>query len=184
MTEIAAQQAIFCTGYEVLKSIPHDTHEIKSTWAFATAPGVNASERLDRHLVWEASRPYLYLRRTRDGRLVAGGEDEPYSDSHSDVQLLHEKTEAIAEKLRALMPGLRFKAIEHRWAGAFGESKTGLPLIGPVPGYPNCYAVMGFGGNGITYAVIAAEIVSVLIAGKKAPDAELYCLEPGSSHAS
>ena len=35
-------------------------------------------------------------------------------------------------------------------------------------------AVMGFGGNGITYSVIAAEIVAAALAGRPDPDAELY----------
>jgi glycine/D-amino acid oxidase-like deaminating enzyme len=171
--EITARHAIFCTGYEVLKSIPDKGHRASSTWALASTPGTDAPAWLDRHLVWEASEPYLYIRRTHDGRIIAGGEDEPYSDTHSNRRLLYEKTEAIAGKLRALLPALRFE-IECRWAGAFGESNTGLPFVGAVPGYPSCYAVMGFGGNGITYAVIAADIVSALIAGKQAPDADLY----------
>jgi glycine/D-amino acid oxidase-like deaminating enzyme len=86
---------------------------------------------------------------------------------------LREKTDLIARKIRDLVPGLRFE-IEHRWAGAFGESDTGLPFIDRVPGHPNCYAVMGFGGNGITYSTIAAEVISRLIAGRDDPDADLY----------
>ena len=33
---------------------------------------------------------------------------------------------------------------------------------------------MGFGGNGITYSMIAAEVISRLIAGSDDPDADLY----------
>ena len=171
--EIAARHVVFCTGYEVLKPIPDSDHTIKSTWAFASAPNTQAPRWLDRHLVWEASDPYLYLRRTRDGRIVAGGEDEQFSDTHADPKLLVKKTDLIAEKLHALIPGLRFR-IAYRWAGAFGESTTGLPFIDAVPGRPNCYAVMGFGGNGITYAMIGAEVIAARLAGKSDPDADLY----------
>ena len=104
---------------------------------------------------------------------VAGGEDEPSADAHADRHLLREKTDYVADKVRALIPDLRFR-VAHRWAGAFGESDTGLPFIDRVPGHPNCYAVMGFGGNGITYSIIAAEVVSRLIAGRNDPDADLY----------
>jgi glycine/D-amino acid oxidase-like deaminating enzyme len=38
---------------------------------------------------------------------------------------------------------------------------------------------MGFGGNGITYAMIAAEVIERLIAGKADPDADLYAFEAG-----
>ncbi len=175
--EIATRRAIFCTGYEILKAIPGQGHTIKSTWAFASAPGATAPDWMQDHLIWEGSDPYLYLRRTRDGRIVAGGEDEPFSKAHADVRLLRSKTRTISEKVRALVPGLHFR-IAHRWAGAFGESETGLPFIDAVPGHPNCYAVMGFGGNGITYSMIAAEIVARLIAGQDDPDADLYRFRP------
>ena len=171
--EIATRHAVFCTGYEILKSIPNRGHSTKSTWAFASAPTRSAPDWLADHIVWEAADPYIYLRRTHDGCIVAGGEDEPFSDTHADRKLLREKTDTVADKVRALVPGLRFR-IEHRWAGAFGESDTGLPFIDRVPGHPNCYAVMGFGGNGITYSIIAAEVVARLIAGRDDPDADLY----------
>lgn len=171
--EIETRRAVFCTGYEILKSIPSGGHSVRSTWAFASAPTSSAPQWLADHLVWEASDPYLYLRCTRDGRIVAGGEDEPFADTHADRRLLKEKTDCIAEKIRVLVPGLRFR-IGHRWAGAFGESGTGLPFIDRVPGHPNCYAIMGFGGNGITYSMLAAEVIARLIAGRDDPDADLY----------
>lgn len=171
--EIATRYAVFCTGYEILKSIPDNGHSTRSTWAFASAPTESAYDWLADHIVWEAADPYLYLRLTHDGCVVAGGEDEPFSDTHADKTLMREKTNRVAEKVRALIPGLRFR-IDHRWAGAFGESDTGLPSIDRVPDHPNCYAVMGFGGNGITYSIIAAEVVSRLIAGRADPDADLY----------
>jgi glycine/D-amino acid oxidase-like deaminating enzyme len=176
--EIEASHAVFCPGYEILKSIPSRGHSIRSTWAFASAPTDSGPDWLGDHIVWEASDPYLYVRRTHDGRIIAGGEDEPSANAHADLRLLRKKTGQVADKIRALIPGMRFR-IAHRWAGAFGESDTGLPLIDRVPGHPNCYAVMGFGGNGITYSIIAAEIVSRLIAAKNDPDADLYRFKPG-----
>ncbi|MCC7275559.1 MAG: FAD-binding oxidoreductase [Alphaproteobacteria bacterium] len=172
-TAIAARAAVFCTGYEILKAIPDQGHAIRSTWALASARGATAPDWLADHLVWEGADPYLYLRRSADGRIIAGGEDEPWSEAHADTRLLREKTRRIARKVRALIPGLRFR-VAHRWAGAFGESRTGLPFIDRVPGHPHCYAVMGFGGNGITYSMIASDIVAALLAGEDDPDADLY----------
>jgi glycine/D-amino acid oxidase-like deaminating enzyme len=173
--EIEARHVVFCTGYEVMKAVPAKGHQIKSTWALASEPSATAPDWLKEHILWEASDPYLYVRLMPDGRLIAGGEDEPYSRDHQDRKLLVEKTDTIARKVKALVPGLKF-TIAYRWGGAFGVTATGLPSIGAVPGYPNCYAVMGFGGNGITYAMIAAKVVSLAIAGRNDPDADLYRL--------
>jgi glycine/D-amino acid oxidase-like deaminating enzyme len=171
--EIETRHAVFCTGYELLKSVPATGHSVKSTWALASEPGARAPAWLSDHLVWEASDPYLYMRMTGRRRVIVGGEDEPFSKAHADEALLRKKTDRIAALARALIPELRFR-VEHSWAGAFGESDTGLPFIDAVPGHPNCFAVMGFGGNGITYSMIAAEIVAKLIRGEGDPDADLY----------
>jgi len=44
----------------------------------------------------------------------------------------------------------------HVWAGAYGESIHGLLIIDAVPIMPNCFTVMGLGGNGTIYSMIAA----------------------------
>jgi glycine/D-amino acid oxidase-like deaminating enzyme len=170
---VHAKDAVFCTGYEVLSMLPLDGHQLKSTWAFATHPVVGLPNWLRSTLVWEASDPYLYLRTTADDRLVAGGEDEDSATQHTNPVLLQRKVRTIAAKVQRLVPGLAF-AISHRWAGAFGDSPTGLPLIGAVPGMPHCYTVAGFGGNGITYSVIAADVIGARLSGGRDADADLY----------
>ena len=128
------------------------------------------------HILWEASDPYLYLRTDNRGRLIAGGEDENNASAyHSDAKL-HKKEKAIQRKVSKLL-GVDIGPIEYRWAAAFGSTTTGLPLIGPVPDMQNVYCVMGFGGNGITFSQIAAEIVSTAINGAQDPDAELFALK-------
>ncbi len=57
---------------------------------------------------------------------------------------------------------------------AFRESATGLPPIGPVECMDHRWAVMGFGGNGITYSVIASKIVAAEVRAGGDPDAGLY----------
>lgn len=62
----------------------------------------------------------------------------------------------------------------YRWAAAFGVTSDGLPIIGAVPGLQNVYAAMGYGGNGITFSQIAAEIISSEILGHKDSDSSLF----------
>ena len=123
--------------------------------------------------MWEASTPYLYLRTTPDGRIVAGGEDEPIDLPGHRARSLDAKAARIAAKVKALIPDAAFSPA-FEWTGAFGESDDGLPVIDEVPGMPNCFTVMGFGGNGTIYSKIAAEIVPTLISGRPDKDAGLY----------
>jgi len=53
----------------------------------------------------------------------------------------------------------------------------GLPLIGKLPGHPRVHAVRGYGGNGITFSRIAAEIVRADLTGATDADAALFAFE-------
>ncbi len=171
---IRCRTIIFATGYEFPKFVPLKGHSIISTYALATKP---QPRRLwpERCLIWEASDPYLYLRTTPDGRVICGGEDEDFSDAEKRDALIPKKIAAIERKLQRLLPQIDTTA-EFAWAGAFGSSDTGLPMIGEVSGRKNCWAVLGFGGNGITYSRIAADIIRAALSGDEDPDAGLYSL--------
>ena len=151
--QLEAAAVVFATGYELAKGVPSQGHRRTSTWAFATRPQPNALWSKG-ELIWEASKPYLYIRSTTDGRVVVGGEDEDCDDAAARDALLPRKTAALQKKTSQLMPWLDVSA-EYAWAGTFGESDSGLPSIGRIPGMANCYAVLGYGGNGLTFGVIA-----------------------------
>lgn len=172
-THVVAEHAVFCTGYELLHGVPTRGHSLESTWVFATMPGASYPAWLDGTVVWEASDPYLYLRTAPGGRLIVGGEDEQSAERHDRPAVFARKIKILERKLHALIPGLRFR-VGHRWAGTFGDSGSGLPRIDAVPDLPHCHYVMGFGGNGITNSMIAAQIVACAIAGKADPDADVY----------
>jgi len=171
---VRAKHVVFATGYELVKLIKKHHHKIISTWAMATRPQV---DRLwtSRCLIWEAADPYLYLRTTLDGRVIAGGEDEEFSDAERRDALTSKKINAIRLKLKRLMPEIETQP-EFTWAGCFGETPTGLPSIGCIPGAANCFAVLGYGGNGITFSVIAAQMIQRAILGLRDPDQDLFAL--------
>lgn len=170
---VRAGVVIFCCGYEFPKGVQTPGAKVISTWAMASKPRQPCPAWLRDTLVWEASDPYLYFRMGGDGRLIVGGEDEPSATAHADEAKLKRKCETIAAKLKQLLPTVAFE-VDYSWAGAFGESSTGLPSIAPVPDMDHAWAVMGFGGNGITYSVIASQIVAAAVRGQPDPDADLY----------
>ncbi|AZN96120.1 FAD-binding oxidoreductase [Mesorhizobium sp. M9A.F.Ca.ET.002.03.1.2] len=172
---IAARHLVLATGYELADIVPAAAHRIASTWAIATSrqphklwPGAA--------LIWEASEPYLYIRTTVDGRVICGGEDEDFTDEIRRDALTADKSARISEKLGRLFPKLNTLP-EFAWAGSFGTTTTGLPYIGALPRHPRIHAVMGYGGNGITFSQIASEIVSASIAGRDDTDARLFAFK-------
>ena len=167
---IKARHLVFATGYEIPAHVPKNGHSIASTWVMATRPQAGWPTGC---LIWEASDPYLYMRLTPEGRVICGGEDEEFRDEQHRDELMPRKIAAIQRKLGRLMPALDLRA-EYTWAGSFGLSPSGTPTIGAVPRMPGCYAVMGYGGNGITFSMLAAQLLRGLISGNGDPDSELF----------
>jgi len=172
---LRARDVVFATGYELVRllgPIRSPAHRVVSSWVMATAP---QPRRLwpSRCLIWEAADPYLYLRTTTDGRVVVGGLDAELADPRRRDALIPRKTRGLERKLAALLPGVDARA-ELAWAGCFGESGTGLPAIGRIPGTRHCHVVMGFGGNGITFAAVAAQYLQRTLTGLRDDDEDLF----------
>lgn len=176
---LSAGHVVFCSGYEFLKSLAQEGHSVVSTWALATPRGTALPGWLKDCIVWEGADPYLYLRSSRDGRLIVGGEDEESETAYASPKKLASKAKVIRRKAEALL-GMSLPDPEFVWAAPFGTTSTGLPLIGAVPGLDRVFAVMGFGGNGITFSQIAAEIVSAAISGHADPDADIFAFGNGT----
>jgi glycine/D-amino acid oxidase-like deaminating enzyme len=175
---VEARTCVFCTGYETLKGLPSKGAIVSSTWAIASRPHARLPAWLKRTVVWEASDPYLYIRTDGD-RLIVGGEDEEIESAAYRARKLAKKAETLVRKTEKLIPDLHIRPT-YRWTGPFGESRDGLPFIDAVPGVPGCFAVMGFGGNGTIYSLMAAQIIPTLMRGPRDPDAALFRF-PGSN---
>jgi glycine/D-amino acid oxidase-like deaminating enzyme len=169
---ITCRHLILASGYEFPEMVPMRGHRITTTWAFATKP---QPRKLwpEECLIWESAEPYLYIRTTPDGRVICGGEDAKQRKNDAGERLLDAKVARLQRKLGKLCPGLDTTA-EFAWSASFGETSTGLPTIGAVPGHRNCWAALGYGGNGITYSRIAAEVLRAALTGEDDPDADLY----------
>jgi glycine/D-amino acid oxidase-like deaminating enzyme len=170
--EVHARHVVMCTGYEFPRIVPTHGNRIMSTWAIATRPQIHGVWP-ERALIWEASTPYLYLRSTFDNRVICGGEDEEFSEAHQRDARIANKVSRLEQKLSRLFPKVDAHAT-NAWTGCFGTSATGSPTIGEIPGYPHCYAALGYGGNGITFSMLAASLLTAAIRGKRDPNAHLF----------
>jgi len=171
---VHAADVILATGYERATWFLPPQFTLGSSYAVATPPGCAPLWR-ENAMIWEASSPYLYARATSDGRVIAGGEDEDLADARRRDALINTKSGTIQAKLEAMTdtPDI---ATDCAWAAAFGSSPDGLPAIGRAAGYDHLWLASGFGGNGITFAALAAELLAGALDGK--PDADAACFDP------
>ena len=174
--EIEAKCVVLATGYVMPDIVRSNVHRVASSWAIATPPQPQNIWK-DGALVWENAEHYHYARTTRAGRIIIGGEDsEEIIEPDARDRLIPEKSRELAQKLAAFWPRADTNP-EFRWAGTFGTTSDGLPLIGPVPGHNGIYAAYGYGGNGITFSFLAAELLGGLMAGEASPLLDDFALD-------
>lgn len=174
--EVAARSVVLATGYMMPDIVHSKIQTVSSSWAIATAPQPHNVWK-DGVPIWECTKDYLYARTTPDGRIIVGGEDsdEIVAPDARD-RLIPEKSRVLTQRLAALWPFAE-TAIDYRWAGTFGTTRDGLPLIGRVPGAKGVYAAYGYGGNGITFSYLAAQLIGDLIAGGSSPLLDDFALD-------
>lgn len=180
--EIEARSVILATGYVMPDIVCSTVHAVSSSWAIATTPQPQNIWK-DGALIWEDSKDYLYARSTPAGRIIIGGEDSrEITEPDARDALIPEKSRLLTRKLAALWPAADLD-VEFRWSGTFDTTSDGLPLIGPVPGVKGVYAAYGYGGNGITFSFLAAQLIGDLIAGSSSPLLSDFALDRDGSSA-
>lgn len=171
--KVKAQKLVIACGYESLKYIPKKIADTHTTYALVSEPLPSHYFWPQNSLVWETAMPYIYFRVVSEHRILIGGRDDPYHHPHIAPYFLARKTAKLVSAFGKKMPHIPLKP-DFSWAGAFACTKDGLPYIGSIPERPNTYFALGYGGNGITFSVIAAEIIRDLIMGKKNGNAHLF----------
>jgi glycine/D-amino acid oxidase-like deaminating enzyme len=171
---VYARWLVVASGYEAGPFLTRPVTTLHSTFAIASEPvrqftGWPKGEPV----IWDTANPYIYLRTTADRRIIMGGYDEPFRDPVKRDRLLRMKAGFLLRRFRQLFPEIPFE-ISTAWAGTFGKTKDGLPYIGEYPGIPRTWFALGYGGNGITYSLIAARLFRDKLLGRPHQSARLY----------
>jgi glycine/D-amino acid oxidase-like deaminating enzyme len=171
---LSAGKIVNATGYEVTAFIDKKIVKLHSTYAIASeqlSAGINPWKK--KALLWNTANPYLYMRLTADHRILIGGRDENYYSPVRRDKLIGRKSNLLKRDFEKLFPAMKLIP-EFSWAGTFGATADSLPYIGQYAPTPHTYYALGFGGNGITFSVIAAEIIRDLLLGRKNNQQELF----------
>lgn len=158
---VRARHVVLAAGYASQHWLQRRVARNRSSYALITDP--LPAERLGflrDTLLWETARPYLYARSTADGRLLLGGEDDAVDIPTRRDARVQKKARTLVKRLHGLFPGLDVTPA-FSWAGTFAETADGLPFFGAHPQWgPRVHFAMAYGGNGITYSVLGADLLS------------------------
>lgn len=172
--KLRARKVVMAAGFETQEYLKRRLVNFRSSYALVSEPaGAVPGWGEDQCLIWESARPYVYLRTTSDGRVLMGGEDDPFDNELARDRRLPKKVERLTRRFAELFPQAGLE-VAYSWAGTFGETEDGLPFIGTTDEFPNAYFALGYGGNGITYSMIAAEIIRDLFCGTPNADASIF----------
>ena len=174
---VKARAAIVATGYGFQRAWPLSGVRLGCTYAIASEPLPDISGWPEGALIWETARPYLYMRTTRDRRLVVGGLDLPVPEGPRRDSDLNARADELARLAREVLPGLTPFSIAYRWASTFGSTVDGWPIVGPHPRFRRVFCSLGYGGNGTVCYAVAADILARRIAGDARPEDDM--LGPG-----
>ncbi len=170
---VNARKIVVAAGYESLGFFRKKPAKCHSTYALVTEPLAEREGWPGERLIWETARPYVYARTTTDGRAIIGGYDEEFRDPQKRDALLTAKTAALQRRFAQLFPKIPCD-VAFSWTGTFAETKDSLPYIGETPGRPGIYFALGYGGNGVIFSALAAEIIRDACIGETHAAAELF----------
>lgn len=171
---IRCKHLILAAGYECQQWLDQRVARNRSSYAFVSEPMPGKLGVLRETLMWESARPYLYMRRTHDERLLVGGEDDSIDIPMRRDLRVAGKADKLLGRVLKLFPQLPLK-VAFAWAGTFAETEDGLPFFGAHAQHgPRVHFAMAYGGNGITYSFIGAAILRDALQGKRHPCASLF----------
>ncbi|MBA4144404.1 MAG: FAD-binding oxidoreductase [Cytophaga sp.] len=173
---IRAKKLIVCAGYESGNYLNKKVEIRNSTYAIISKPLPGDQFWYKDSLIWETAVPYLYMRSTLDHRLLVGGRDDSFYNPDKRDRRLERKALELENDFKKKFPAIPFQT-DFAWAGTFCGTKDGLPYIGTPSPFSNTYFALGFGGNGITFSLMASEIIRDLLESKRNSDASLFSFD-------
>jgi glycine/D-amino acid oxidase-like deaminating enzyme len=174
---IKAKKLVYANGYEAVNYVDEKIVRLRSTYAVVSEQLITAaSPWQDEVLIWNTADPYLYVRTTKDNRIITGGRDDIFKNAHTSNRRIETKTKLLKKDMEALLQHIEFKP-EFNWAGVFGSTKDGLPFIGSYPKKPNGYFALGFGGNGIVFSQVASEMLAEIFIKGHTRHGKLFSFE-------
>ncbi|WP_099191282.1 NAD(P)/FAD-dependent oxidoreductase [Tepidibacter mesophilus] len=171
--KIKAKKVIVATGYNTSLFTNKNFGTKYSTFNIATKPVKEIIGWKDRVLIRDNSDPYNYLRTTNDNRLIIGGEDIDFKEIE-DEDIALKKYSILEQRLKSMFKDIDDIEVEYRYCGCFETTKDNLGYIGSDIKNDNLWYCLGYGANGILFAILGAMMLSKLYYNEKDEDMRLF----------
>jgi glycine/D-amino acid oxidase-like deaminating enzyme len=164
---------IVATGYNT-SLFTKRAFGIKTTaFNVATKPISNIEDIYKNLIVRDNEDPYNYLRTTSDSRLIIGGEDINFLPDIFNEELCNKSYDKLEQRLKNLFPNLNIQ-IEFKYCGAFASTQDNLGFLGKDPTNSKLWYCLGYGANGILFAILGGMMLSKLYLGEADENIKLF----------
>ena len=171
--KVKGKIVIVATGYNTGLFTKRSFGTKTTTFNIATRPIDNIEDIYKDVVTRDNMVPYHYFRTTRDNRLIIGGEDINFMPDIYNEKLCSKSYEKLEQRLKMLFSNLNIE-IEYRYCGAFASTQDNLGFIGKDPSNSKLWYCLGYGANGILYAILGGMMLSKLYTGAENKDMNLF----------
>lgn len=171
--KVKGKIVIVATGYNT-KLFTNRNFGVKTTtFNIVTKPIYNMSEIYKPFLYRDSNTPYNYFRLTKDNRIILGGEDINFIPDIDKDNLCEKAYENLELRLKKMFSKYNIE-IDYKYCGAFASTKDNLGFLGMDPKHKNLWYCLGYGSNGILYAILGGIMLSKLYLGNYSKELELF----------
>ncbi|CAH2212491.1 NAD(P)/FAD-dependent oxidoreductase [Tepidibacter aestuarii] len=171
--KVKAKKVIVATGYNTSLFTNKNFGTKNNTFNIATKPVKEIRGWKEGVLIRDNSDPYNYLRTTKDNRLIIGGEDVDFKEIENE-DIAFEKYSILEQRLKSMFKYIDDIEIEYKYCGCIESTKDNLGYIGPDKKHENLWYCLGYGGNGILFAILGGIMLSKLYHEEKDEDMRLF----------
>ena len=171
--KVCGKKLIVATGYNT-KLFTDRKFGINSiTYNIVTKPIQDFSGWHKKCLIRDTSDPYNYLRTTWDNRIIIGGEDTDCIEDINNNKITSKKYDTLEQRLKNMFKDKNID-IECKYCGVFASTNDNLGFIGADTKHKNLWYCLGYGANGLLFAILGGMMLSKLYQGHKDENLKLF----------
>ncbi|MEG1002666.1 MAG: FAD-dependent oxidoreductase [Clostridium sp.] len=175
--KVKAKKVIIATGYDTDKFSFRKFGTKTVTYNIATNPLSSLDGWANKVLIRNNKDPYNYYRTTKDNRIIAGGEDIPFNPGIFNEEIAEEKYNKLLNNIKEMFPSISNVQKEYCYCGAFASTNDNLGFIGPDSNNNNLWYCLGYGANGILFAILGGMMLCKLYKGERDEYLELFRID-------
>ncbi|AOR22819.1 NAD(P)/FAD-dependent oxidoreductase [Clostridium taeniosporum] len=165
---------IVATGYHTELFSNRSFGVTTTAFNVATKPLSSFDGYYNKVLIRDNKEPYNYLRTTMDNRIIIGGEDINFIPDINNYNEVDKKYSILEQRLKTMFPNIKDIEIEYKYCGAFTSTQDNLGFIGKDPANDKLWFNLGYGANGILFAILGGIMLSKLYLGEFNDNLKLF----------